>query len=87
MNTKVYYQLNVSGDGETLRACRRLVKIRPNIYIGRIERDNRSELIGIKLVSPEPGPALPYYGQLRGRIPEVHQESIVRYLSMYGARW
>lgn len=86
MNTKVYYTLNVVGDGETLRACRRLVKIRPNIYIGRIERDNEG-LIGIKLISPEYGPALPYYGQLRGRIPEVHQESIVRYLSMYGARW
>ncbi len=84
---RVYYQLNVAGNGETLRACRRLVWTRPNIYIGRVAHDTNLGLIEIKLISPEPGPALTYYGQLKGRLPEVHKPYVERYLSKHGARW
>lgn len=81
---RVYYQLNVFGDENTLRACRYLVKTRRNIYIASVVHE--AGFVSITLISPEPGPALPYYGQLT-RIPAVHRDSVRRFLSAYGAQW
>ena len=85
MKRTVYYLRRVSSDSPSIiSACRHIVKMFSGVTIGHISYPG--EYGGgyeVEIYSTTPGPALPFYGQLKTR-PLVHRESFQRFMRFFG---